>query len=202
MNIFKSMKLKARLISAFILMAFVAGVVGVIGYVNMREINGMANQIYNSDLLGLDAAAKARRNVIAVGRYLRAAMLADTEQLRQKYMQSAEQNLADIKKAIDEARPKFVSPEGKALFVEFDRIYPEYEQGIEKVEQLVFSEPLRQASASNAYLEGEFAPVIDKMMAQVGKIVDQKLEHSAQRASDAHDLYEQSSMIKIGRAHV
>ena len=50
MNIFKSMKLKARLISAFILMAFVAGVVGVIGYVNMREINGMANQIYNSDL--------------------------------------------------------------------------------------------------------------------------------------------------------
>ena len=55
MNIFKSMKLKARLISAFILMAFVAGVVGVIGYVNMREINGMATQIYSSDLLGLDA---------------------------------------------------------------------------------------------------------------------------------------------------
>lgn len=195
MNIFKSMKLKARLISAFILMAFVAGVVGVIGYVNMREINGMATQIYNSDLLGLDAAAKARRNFITVGRYLRAAMLADSEQLRQKYMQVADQNLQDIKKSIDEARPKFVSAEGKALFVEFDRIYPEYERGIEKVAQLVFSEPLRQASASNAYLEGEFAPVIDKMMAQVGKIVDQKLNRSAQRASEAQALYERSTMI-------
>ena len=62
MNILKNMKLKTRLISAFVLMAFVAGIVGVVGYINMREINNMTTQIYDSDLLGLDAAAKARRS--------------------------------------------------------------------------------------------------------------------------------------------
>ena len=195
MNILKNMKLKTRLISAFVLMAFVAGIVGVVGYINMREINNMTTQIYDSDLLGLDAAAKARRSFITVGRYLRASMLADNEQLRKKYMDMAFQEMGDIKQSIETARPKFVSEEGKALFVEFDRIFPEYEKGIEKTKELLFQEPLRQVSASNAYLEGEFDPVIDKMMVQVGKIVDQKLKHSAEQAKAAESLYKDSTLI-------
>ncbi len=196
MNIFKNLQLKTQLILAFILMAVVAAAVGTVGYINMREINSMTNTIYDSDLLGLDQGAKARRSFLATGRYLRAAMLADTELLRQKHLESYRESLTDIKKAIDAARPKFVSPEGKALFTEFDRIWPQYEKGMEKVEKMLEAEPLREVAASNAYLEGdEFDPVVNEMMALVAKIVDLKLRRSAERASEAQALYEQSTLI-------
>ena len=195
MNIFKNLQLKTQLILAFILMAIVAAAVGTVGYINMREINSITNTIYNSDLLGLDQGAKARRSFLATGRYLRAAMLADTEALRQKHLDSSRQAIADVKEAIDAARPKFVSPEGKALFTEFDRIWPQYDVGIQKVEKLLEAEPLREKVASTDYLEGDFAPVVDDMMTLVAKIVEQKLRDSAERASAAQALYEQSTLI-------
>ncbi|MGL4207669.1 MAG: methyl-accepting chemotaxis protein [Aeromonadaceae bacterium] len=195
MNLFKNLKLKTRLILAFVLMALVAAIVGMVGYVNMREINDMTTRIYSSDLLGLDQAAKARRSFLATGRYLRASMLADTEALRQKHIENSRKSLADIKEAIDSARPKFISAEGKALFAEFDHLWPEYEQGIDKIEKMLLAEPLRETAASNAYLEGSFAPVVDNMMGLVAKIVDQKLKHSAEQAQAAQSLYEQSTLI-------
>ena len=87
MNFFNSMKLRTKLLLAFIAMSLVAATVGLVGYVNMREINEMTTNIYQRELLGLDAAADARTNITAVGRYLRAAMLAETEELRQEDFQ-------------------------------------------------------------------------------------------------------------------
>ena len=122
MNFFKSMKLRTRLLLAFIAMSLVAATVGLVGYVNMREINGMTTSLYQQELLGLNAAADARTNMIAVGRYLRAAMLAESEEIRQQHINSSRQSLAAVEKAINEARPKFVTAEGKAMLDEFDRM--------------------------------------------------------------------------------
>ena len=68
MSFFKNMKLRTRLVLAFVLMSLVAGIVGGVGYVNMRDINGMANRLYEKELLGLKAAAGGRMEFIAVGR--------------------------------------------------------------------------------------------------------------------------------------
>ena len=132
MSFFKSMKLRTRLLLAFIAMSLVAATVGLVGYINMREINGMTNSLYQQELLGLNAVADARTNMIAVGRYLRAAMLAESEELRQQHINSSRQSLAAVEKAINEARPKFVTAEGRALLDEFDRMWPAYKAGVEK----------------------------------------------------------------------
>lgn len=80
MSLFSWMKLRTRLILAFLMMSLVTATVGSIGYMNMREINSMATEMYQKDLLGLEAAATAKTNFMAVGRYLRAAMLAETQE--------------------------------------------------------------------------------------------------------------------------
>lgn len=198
MNFFKNMKLRTRLVLAFILMSLVAGVVGGVGYVNMRDINGMTNRLYEKELLGLQAAAEARMNFLAVGRYLRAAMLAETEASRQKHIESYLKSLNAVEVAIGEARPKFVSAEGKALFTEFDRLWPSYKEGIRKTEAMVLSEPLRTETPSNNYMEGDFAPTIQAVMDQVGKIVQQKVKRSEEQAIAAQALYQHSTTLMFG----
>ena len=126
MGLFNGMKLRARLILAFLMMSFVTATVGSIGYQNMRDINSMAAEMYQKDLLGLEAAAKARMNFLAVGRYLRAAMLSATEERKQQNLQSFRKSIDEVELAINEARPKFTSAEGQALISEFDRIWPTF----------------------------------------------------------------------------
>lgn len=198
MGFFKSMKLRTRLVLAFVLMSLVAAIVGGVGYVNMRDINDMTNRLYEKELLGLKAAADARTNFLAVGRFLRAAMLAETEASRQQHIASYLKSLGAVEAAINEARPKFVSEEGKALFAEFDRIWPSYKDGIQKTEAMVLSEPLRTETPSNNYMEGDFAPTIQAMMDQVGKIVQQKVKRSEEQAIAAQALYQLSTTLMFG----
>jgi len=195
MNFFNSMKLRTKLLLAFIAMSLVAATVGIVGYVNMREINGMTTSLYERELLGLEAAADARTNMIAVGRYLRAAMLAETEALRQQHINSSRQSLAAVEKAINEARPKFVSAEGKAMFAEFDRLWPAYKSGIEKTEALLAATPLPAASPANQYLDGAFAPAIKSVLDLVATIVTRKVERSAEQAKLSQELYQQSTIL-------
>ncbi len=198
MSFFKNMKLRTRLVLAFVLMSLVAAIVGGVGYVNMRDINGMTNRLYEKELLGLKAAADARMNFLAVGRYMRAAMLAETDESRQQHIASYLKSLSAVEDAINEARPKFTSAEGQALFTEFDRIWPSYKDGIKKTEAMVLSEPLRTETPSNNYLEGDFAPTIQNMMDQVGKIVQQKIKRSEEQAVAAHSLYQHSTTLMFG----
>lgn len=198
MSFFKNMKLRTRLVLAFVLMSLVAAIVGGVGYVNMRDINGMTNRLYETELLGLKAAADARMNFLAVGRYLRAAMLAETDESRQQHIASYLKSLSAVEAAINEARPKFMSEEGKALFAEFDRIWPSYKDGIKKTESMVLNEPLRTETPSNNYLEGDFAPTIQSMMDQVAKIVQQKVKRSEEQAMTAQALYQHSTTLMFG----
>lgn len=57
------------------------------------------------------------------------------------------------------------------------------------------AEPLLQSNASNAYLEHEMSPIIQSTMEQVGKIVTEKAQHSAEQAANAQAVYERSSML-------
>lgn len=195
MSMLTKMKLRTRLLLAFILMSLIAGSVGLVGYLNMRSINDMAVRMYEKEFLGMSSAMDARSDMLATGRYLRAAMLAETQQQRDQYLQITMKNLEGIQGAIAKARPKFVSAEGKALFVEFDRIWPEYKSGIEKTIQLIQSEPLRAASPSNQYLEEGFAKSIQEMMAQVNRISDQKVKRAQEQAEASQALYDKSSWI-------
>lgn len=194
MGLFNGMKLRTRLILAFLMMSFVTATVGSIGYLNMRDINSMAAEMYQKDLLGLEAAAKARMNFLAVGRYLRAAMLSATEERKQQNLQSFRKSIDEVELAINEARPKFTSAEGQALISEFDRIWPTYKSEATKVEAMLRAEPLLQSNASNAYLEHDMSAIIQSTMEQVGKIVTQKSQNSAKQAATAQEVYERSSV--------
>ena len=122
----KSMSLRATLAIAFLVMVLVSVLVGLVGFMNMRELNRMSEVMHKSDFLGMENAAQANSDLLAVGRYIRAAMLAETTEQRDKYLNTADKALASMRADMEKARPRFISEEGKALLRQFDEQWPPY----------------------------------------------------------------------------
>ncbi|WP_024871976.1 methyl-accepting chemotaxis protein [Tolumonas lignilytica] len=195
MMLFKNLRLRTRLIMAFLTMSVVTAIVGSIGYFNMRDINNMAIEMYQKDLRGLESAAKARMNFVAIGRYLRAAMLADTDAQKQQHLQVFSQSMDNVETAMSDARTKFTTAEGQALIADFYRNWSDYKNDANKVTAMVKMDQLHQINDANEYLEGEMAPVIQRVQDLLNKIVSQKSQHSAEQAAEAQVIYEHSSML-------
>lgn len=198
MNFFNQMKLKTRLVMAFVLMSVVAAVVGGVGYVNMRQLNEMTNVIYKQDLLGLELAGQATSEFMAIGRSLRAMMLADSQTDRDKRAQDVRQSAVALEESLAQARTHFTSAEGQALFTEFDKLWMPYKEGLEKVMAMSHAEPLKESSPSIAYLDGAYAPVVLAAMEQVKQIANQKVQQAALRATQAQQLYSRSTWLMLG----
>ncbi|WP_409420749.1 methyl-accepting chemotaxis protein [Pseudaeromonas sp. ZJS20] len=198
MSFFSQMKLKTRLVLAFVLMSVVAAVVGAVGYVNMRQINEMTKVIYEKDLLGLELAGEATSEFMAIGRSVRAMMLADSEADREKRAQDTRHSVAALEQSLTKARQYFTTQEGQAQFVEFDKLWGPYKEGLEKVMALSYAEPLKEVSPSITYLDGDYAPVVLAVMEQVKQIASQKVQQAAKRAAEAEALYARSTWLMLG----
>lgn len=198
MSFFSQMKLKTRLVMAFVLMSVVAAVVGAVGYVNMRQINEMTKVIYEKDLLGLELADQATSQFMSIGRSVRAMMLADSEVDRDKRAEETRQAAAALEQSLAKARSYFTSSEGQALFTEFDKLWGPYNEGLEKVMALSRAEPLKEALPSITYLDGPYAPVVQAVMDQVRQIANQKVKRAEQRAAEAEALYARSTWLMLG----
>lgn len=197
MSLLNGLKLRTRLILAFLMLSLITAVVGGIGYMNMRNINEMASDMYQNQLLGIESAAKARMNVMGIGRYLRAAMLADTEQEKLNSLKNFEQSMTNVEQAMAEARKKFTTAEGQAMIAEFDRLWSTYKTETLKVGNMVRNEPLINANPSNDYLENQMTDIIQAVITQVSNIVTQKSQRAEEQAAESHAVYETSTTLMI-----
>ncbi len=197
MSLFNGMKLRTRLVLAFLLLSAITAIVGGIGYMNMRNINQMAYNMYNQELLGIELTAKARTNIMGTGRYLRAAMLSGSEQDKQANLKSFEQSRDNVEQAINEVRNKLDTPEGKALVADFDRMWVTYKAETTKAENLVRQEPLPESRPSNDYLENQMSDIIVSVINQVGKIEENKKQSAADNAALSQTVYENSTTMMI-----
>lgn len=88
---FSNFSIGVRLIADFIPVAAVV-VVGVVGSSNTRQINGMADWMYDRELLGLSVVQKTNIHLIHIGRARGNFLLASRQE-------DSERNLASIAKA-------------------------------------------------------------------------------------------------------
>ena len=61
---FKNMKIGARLIGGFVLVAAISAVVGAIGISNASRINDMADRMYEQELQGLSYIKEANIDLV------------------------------------------------------------------------------------------------------------------------------------------
>ena len=66
MNFFKNIKISQKLLSCFILVAFLIAIVGYIGISEMQKINSRGNAMYETNLLGVNCLKSLKENLLKV----------------------------------------------------------------------------------------------------------------------------------------
>ena len=122
---FKNMTVAMRLISGFLVSSLLAIIVGGVGLNNMSKINDAADDLYQQELLGLSYIKEANIGLIFQGRAVRNFLIAQTTPGidAAPYLESVKKHRVETRKNMDQAKPLFLSGEGKAKFSELESAY-------------------------------------------------------------------------------
>ena len=189
MQFIRNLKIGYRLTLGFALVVALTVAVGLIGIRNLAEVNGLADAMYERDLVGLNAMQNANYNLIIAGRNLRGALLANSAEARDAAADRATRALAETWSMLEQARKSFETPEGQQVVGRLDEPLLAYEQTLREVLRIhQTSGELNERTAATEHL-GELArsgDIVDKLMTEA-------VEYRRQRASEANrtitDIY-------------
>jgi methyl-accepting chemotaxis protein len=122
---FKNMTVAMRLISGFLVSSLLAIIVGGVGLNNMSKINDAADDLYQQELLGLSYIKEANIGLIFQGRAVRNFLIAQTTPGidAAPYLETVKKYRVETRKNMDQAKPLFLTGEGKAKFSELESAY-------------------------------------------------------------------------------
>ncbi|MEM5789716.1 MAG: MCP four helix bundle domain-containing protein, partial [Syntrophobacteraceae bacterium] len=197
MNWFKKLRIEVKFISAFILVSTVGLAVGITGIRNMANVNEMADQIYEKELLGLSYLKEANINLIYMARAEKNAILATTEQDRLGFVDRAKKSEVIYQDYLQRAKPLFYTERGKEGFAKVEKAWGEYITVHKQVLDLALTEKLSEKKASSDLSMGlarQKIEILDKVLTDLTR----EKEANAKGLSDASThLYESSRTIMI-----
>ncbi|MCD1646500.1 methyl-accepting chemotaxis protein [Marinobacter adhaerens] len=184
MRWFTKLKLRTRLILAFLLTAVITAVVGFVGLANMGNINEMTRSIYQEDLLGLSKIKEANYQLMYVARNNRNLALATTQARKDAVIEEMRTGARTLDEVVESARMHFVSEDALAMFDRADELMPQYREGIRRLIEIAQNEPLGDTTASQSFLFGEFNDISNSL----GSTLRDIALYKEQSAKDAADL--------------
>jgi methyl-accepting chemotaxis protein len=196
MHWFNNLKIGIKLISGFILVALVAGLIGFIGIQKIHQIDAADTKLYEkitvptAHLLSISTDfQRIRVNVLYV---LRETSKADKE----KYAQSINTLREEINKDADLFEKTILTEEGKKLFADFNKERANYYPLMEKVLQLSILGNDKEVktiidSGQLAKIGGNFNETIDKL-------VDAKIKQAKLTAEDNSATADAATKLMAG----
>src|SRR5450830_32358 len=137
MEALRSIKIFTRLVSAFLLCATITLGVGFLGYSGITKLKETINGIVGNNLVSLYNASNVRANALAYSRWLHAALLykyanADSDKF-DAALQSMSKNQQEIERLFKEYRQTPLADDERVAGDQFEKDWPVYVQGANKV---------------------------------------------------------------------
>jgi len=190
MNWFNNMTLKGKLMTGFILVAIIAGIIGGVGVYNLKQIDKADTKLYESVAVPLGDMGEIGFNFQRMQTYVRDIIIISSSEDKQKY----NSQIKESRKIIDEHAAKFektlFTDEGRKLFAEFVKTRQAYGPLLDKMVALALDDKDTEA---HALLYGEAGKAsraernaIDAMMdakIKQGKIIADENTVMANRAT-------------------
>jgi methyl-accepting chemotaxis protein len=192
------MKLATKLVSAFVGVCALGALVSTIGIHNMASMNASAEVVFTKDMMGLYHIEEANQDLLYLGRAIRNALLAPTEEQRAAALAKADESLALMRKDLDLARPLFWTPKGIATFAELEAMWQGYAGGVGKLRSLTAQAKLAERQDAVQYLFGEFAPVVAKVDDQMAALAEIKANNAKLAFDRSTQSYEEARNWMIG----
>jgi len=185
----RHMKLRTKLISAFVLVCAMGAAVSGIGIRNMSLISGQIEEMYQRDMIGLSLTKQADIDLLYVGRSLRNAILAATNEQRTGFLAESEKDLGLARDNLDKAKPLFRSEKGKAGFATLEQAWGDYAQTVRKMESKTAAATPQDHDQLTEYLFGEFAQKVGHVEGIMNNLSDLKEENAKNRAASNLESY-------------
>ncbi|MFS2022881.1 methyl-accepting chemotaxis protein [Massilia sp. GER05] len=189
---FKQMKVATRLTLGFLAVVVLGAIVAGIAIYNMTQMNERAKRMYQKELLGISYVKEADLNQVSLGRSLRSAMLASTDDQRTTMLANADKYRQQLQENLDKARPLFHSDEGKRIFAEADAQLRDFDGMIADLVKRVKAEPLETKRDSVDYLFGTMLPKSQDLDAKLADLAQNKEAMAQETNLSNKNAYEDS----------
>lgn len=189
MEWFKQLKIGTKLVLGFLVVSLLGVVIGLQGIYRASQINDLASVMYDREMVGLRHAAEANVQLMAAGRGIRAAMLANSQEERTKQLKQVENTFLQIHEELETAEKTFFTENGKALLKETRSTLSQYEQSILEVKKRLEREPVSAVRESVEYLNTVASPLSAQLDMLMTKMVERKVKNASDLNDDTDSIY-------------
>ena len=197
MNWFIGLKIGTKLISVFVVGACVAGVIGALGIQSTGQIKALAFLMYERETVGLRYAADARMNLVAAGRAARGALLARTDQDRDREAAVMETHFRLNRQALEKAATTLVAESEKSIAVDAGAAVSVYEAKLKELIAHPGIGEFGEARDSLAVLLSEALPLATKAESLVTALLAQKQSNADALNNETEVVYQNALATMI-----
>ncbi len=197
MKWFLNMKVGSKLIIAFLVVASISAVIGAFGIRNMTTMKALADEMYQKELLGVLHAQNANLDLIYVGRAETNIILADTQELRAKYLGDYEKNLKQLDDEIASIRPLIYSDQGRLQLGRIDDANQDWRKLSRQVVDTAMQEPLNAAKDAARLSMGDARVKLDVMDYLIKDLVALERDNAKAEAEKTALIARQSFIVML-----
>ncbi|OAA94249.1 methyl-accepting chemotaxis protein [Clostridium coskatii] len=194
MKWFSNIKILKKLLTSFIIVSLLAGILGMISIIKMGKINGNLDNIYNVDLKGTNNLQQLKTNVMAI----RGDMLITTDPANKSDLKAITNEISSLKdknnKLISDYKATIKTSEDKQLFAQFEQNLESWRNSRENVISLVqqgnYEVAKEQFAKSEAYRV--------KMVTVLDKDINLNMKTAEADYKDSMNQYKASFSMMVG----
>ena len=193
MNLLRDLKVKTKLISAFLIVAGLISVMGVVGYSSLRNTNKTAEEMYSVNLQSINYVLSIKGNIdSAKGEFFTIMYVNDTSKKEQ-----AEKAIADATQENNEYTAEY---EKIPKLAEEEKAWSEYKSNTEKYRSIrdavikaINDNNIDEANRQNEILE----PIKNERIASIDKVIEINLNEAKIANENIKLTYEKTSVLMI-----
>ncbi len=193
MNLLENVKVKTKLISAFLIVAILIAVVGAVGTISLKKVATNSESMYDDNTQSIYMVTDMRQNLTQI----------NSDVLQLIYIKDSSKK-ADIEKDIqvneDENNKYIVSYEKLPMNDTEKQIYPLFQSQLKQYRTL--KETIVKIEDDNNYAEAEnqyteLSKINDAMFQTLDKLINTNLDDAKNANSDIQSLYISSNILMI-----
>lgn len=178
MRFFTNMRVGVKLLLAFLAVALVGAVIGIVGVYSLSKVDQAADNMYYQETLGIRHASEAKNQIIALRAELRNIFITPTPEERMKAIRRIDGLFNSIDNNLALARQSFATDEGRSYLDGVSQSVEDYKA----VMGAIIARSDEQAYLADSPLIGQVVatvvPVARKLEGQISEVVERKADYA------------------------
>ena len=194
---FVNRKVGTKLVLAFLVVASISLIIGAIGIRNMATINGLADEMYRKELLGVLYAQNSNKDLVDVARAEKNIILADTAEKRNKFLADYEKKLAQLDDDMAKTRPLVYSEKESLALARIDDANQDWRKVSRQVVDTAMSGQPNAIRDAALLSMGDARVKLDIMDYLISDLVALKRDGAKSEADRTAAIFRQSLVVML-----